>query len=393
VHVQKLSLSTFTQDGDPITITGAMEGKHPHQTLVSPASRKPDTIHAASGLVAQNDGFALLTHLNTTDPDPEEYFTPTLLRYRNASLAWSTPLGGKTVTFQMFPDTKFRANKGSLDGDLAYGENGTYAAFFRAEYYGGTAAGHGGDSIVYVDDSGARIEGPYSQTQHCGHNFGLALSTSKDIPFPAICTSDSGDVSIASSLEGEMPAVGPKRVGEMFAAEAFGGTRGSYSGMARMGMKEEYTLVWVARPEGAADDHVTRHVEVAHLGSKDSVDAGPLLVTELREGVDCFNAHVAGIDVVSVLVTWEENDISACKDFGGYGCEESKYTGTQFQFVDTSSGESSAFASTDVFVSGDIAKVGSKLCWPYVNFQWSSSKSVVDEENIVKKMSFACYNN
>ncbi|KAJ4291986.1 hypothetical protein N0V90_009885 [Kalmusia sp. IMI 367209] len=374
VHVQKVTLDTFKKDGKAITVSGAME---------------------ASGLVAHNDGFALLTHLNMTQDGPEEYWIPTVLRYKNGKQAWSTPVGGKTVTFNMFPDTKFRANKGSLDGDLKFGENGTYAAFFRAEYYGGSVAGHGGDSIVYLDDKGLRINGKYSQTQHCGHNFGIALSTSKNIPFAAVCTSDDGNISIASSSKDEMPTIGEQHPEEMFAAEAFGGTRGSYSGMVHMGTGESYLLAWVARPAGGSD-HLTRIVRVAQLSAKDTVGRGPKDVTQHQDKVDCINAHIATIDDTHALVSWEENDVSDCdgNDFNGYGCGKSRYTGTKFQIVDASgSNQGSSFSSSDVFVSGDIAKVGSKLCWPYVNMKWSSSSddTIKGTGNTVKKLSFACY--
>ena len=335
-----------------------------------------------------------------TQNDPEEYWTPTVVRYKNGKQAWSTPVGGKSVTFNMFPDTKFRANKGSLDGDLKFGGNGTYAAFFRAEYYGGSAAGHGGDSIVYLDDEGSRIDGKYSQTQHCGHNFGIALSTSDEIPFAAVCTADDGNISIASSKADNMPTIGKTHPEEMFAAEAFGGTRASYSDMVRMGSAENYLLAWVSRP-GGGSDHDTRIVRVAQMSAKDTVGQGPNDVTQHDDKIDRVNARIAAIDDSRALLTWEENDISTCgSDFNGYGCGKSNYTGTKFQIVNASgSNQGSVFSSTDVFVSGDIAKVGSNLCWPYVNMKWNSGTDDswafggTDKAaaSTVKKLSFACY--
>lgn len=332
-----------------------------------------------------------------TQTDPEEYWTPTVVRYKNGKNAWSTPVGGKAVTLNMFPDTKFRANKGSLNGDLKFGGNGTYAAFFRAEYYGGSAAGHGGDSIVYLSDDGSRIDGKYSQTQHCGHNFGIALSTSKNIPFVAVCTSDDGRISIASSTADEMPTIGKSRPEEMYAAEAFGGTRGSYSDMARIGTGDSYLLTWVSRPDGGSERD-TRIVRIAQLSAKDTVGHEPNDVTQHWSKIDCVNAHVAAIDDSRALVTWEENDVSGCgSDFTGYRCGKSKYIGTKSQIVDASaSTQGAAFASTDVFVSGDIAKVGSKLCWPYINMKWQPSTNDSWGEPTasgptVRKLSFACY--
>jgi hypothetical protein len=342
--------------------------------------------------------------------DKEEYWLPTVFRYRNGKQIWATPVGGKDH-FQM--DTNLRANKGSLDGDLAFGDNGTYAAFYRAEYYNGPVAGHGGDTIAYIDDEGSVIEGPLSFQQHCGHNFGIALSSSKDIPFASVCTADDGYLRIASNEKdkeannGQLPPIDEKRPSEMFAAEAFGGTRGSYSVMARLGAAESYLLAWVTRPAGDDSDEnkaKPRYVKVVDFNSKDTLDNAPKDVRQFATDTDCFNTHVAAFNETSALVTWEESTVFNCDS---NGCQSNTYTGTRFQMVD-SSGNSigEPLVSKDVFVSGDIAKVGSKLCWPYVNMTWDSNKNASDAYGpsgawadmwdpntpirTLKKVSFAC---
>ncbi|KAF1954754.1 hypothetical protein CC80DRAFT_566720 [Byssothecium circinans] len=303
-------------DGDAITIVDAQE---------------------ASGLVA-HDGLALLTYMNMTQSDKDEYWTPTIVK-KSSSKCSPTPASAPT--------------KAHLMATLRFGDNETYAAFFRAEYYGGTAAGHGGDSIVYLNDKGELINGKYSQTQHCGHNFGIALSASKDIPFPSVCTADDGFLRIATgqaTMGGKQPTIGKERPHEMFAAEAMGGTRGSYSNLARLGTQESYLLAWPGM--------------------------GPNDITPSKSDIDCFNAHVASFNDRKALITWEESKVSGCDAFG---CK-STYAGTNFQMVDSSAAkQGDAFTSEDVFVSGDIVKVGSKLCWPYVNMKWDSSKEATEK--------------
>ncbi|KAF2877215.1 hypothetical protein BDV95DRAFT_601630 [Massariosphaeria phaeospora] len=371
VHVQKLSTETFKAEGAAVAVDGAIE---------------------ASGLVAHNDGFALFTHFNTTTTTTSEYHIPHIVRYKASKQAWRTPVGGTTI---LQFDAHMRANKGNLDGDLAFNENSTYAAYYRTEYYGGApagAAGHGGDITAYVDANGALIASPYAAQQFCGHNFGIALAPSRDIPFPS-----------PASGAWDYPAIGAQRTPEMFTAEAFGGTRGSYSVLARLGVTELYLVAWIARPEGKGEDAL-RHVQVTPLKSKKEVGgAGPMDVTLAKADTDCFNAHVAAFGDAGALVTWEEATVKG---------EASAYTGTRFQVVDAAGkAQGAPFVSEDVFVAGDIRKVGEKLCWPYVQMKWDSDKKATaaygpygsdtwdpfgtakladTPATTVKKMSFAC---
>lgn len=55
---------------------------------------------AAGGLVAQNDGFALLTNLPVTgvsNAPPGNTPVPAVVRYKNGQQAWKTFLGGPGV--------------------------------------------------------------------------------------------------------------------------------------------------------------------------------------------------------------------------------------------------------------------------------------------------------
>jgi hypothetical protein len=56
--------------------------------------------YEAAGLVAQNDGFALLANINatgTTDLPPTGDFVTAIIRVKNGAEAWRTPLNGPGV--------------------------------------------------------------------------------------------------------------------------------------------------------------------------------------------------------------------------------------------------------------------------------------------------------
>ena len=96
-----------------------------------------------------------------------------------------------------------------LNGDLVYSEkSGLYGAYFvvtgyfnyvelRASHlrchldYTGRAAGHFGDSIEYVDDSGNLVEIPgASSAWGCSHNTGIGFEAADTPPYASVCAED-----------------------------------------------------------------------------------------------------------------------------------------------------------------------------------------------------------
>lgn len=82
VYVQPVNPTTFASNGDAVKIANAKE---------------------AGGLVAHDDGFAILVTLpvaagtDSASTPPNSYPIATLIRYKNGSQAWSTPLNGPGV--------------------------------------------------------------------------------------------------------------------------------------------------------------------------------------------------------------------------------------------------------------------------------------------------------
>jgi hypothetical protein len=77
-----VDVTTFAAVGTPFSTTG----------------------YEAAGLVAQNDGFALLATVNatgTTDIPPDSYPVISLIRVMGGVEAWRTPLNGKFIELHL----------------------------------------------------------------------------------------------------------------------------------------------------------------------------------------------------------------------------------------------------------------------------------------------------
>ncbi|KAI3398071.1 hypothetical protein diail_9935 [Diaporthe ilicicola] len=405
VHVQPIDPTTFKATGTVVTVDGGKE---------------------AGGLVAQDDGFALLTNeampSGTTNAPPDSTPVPVLYRFdASGTQKWKTWLGGPDVDnsegFMAAPD---------MNGDLVYSNaTGRYAAYTVVTAYSGSASGHFGDAINYVEDStGDRvtIEGATS-AWGCSHNTGIALEAADEPPYASICAEDQGAVWLNSKGQG-MSTVGTKISNENTTngggGESLGGMSGSYSNLARFQNSDAYIFAWVSR--GAKD--VTentwmgpgytnvqnrtngRNVAIATFSDKYTMvgkqatsevgaASGDDQVNWVTTGTkaDQSNAHVATFDKTNALVTWEEIADPFC-EFIAMGCR-GQFTGTKFQLV-TNDGSGTLvgqpLSSTDVTVAGDLVTMADgRICWPYVSMDWDLSSPVgYGAAATVTKMSFAC---
>lgn len=107
IIVQQVDVNTFTAVGSAATIPG----------------------FEASGLVAQNDGFALMatvTPAGSVDLPPNNFPIVAVIRYKNGKEAWRAPLNGPGV----HKDKGLSATP-DANGDLAYSAaSGLYGAYF-----------------------------------------------------------------------------------------------------------------------------------------------------------------------------------------------------------------------------------------------------------------------
>ncbi|KAJ5265515.1 hypothetical protein N7524_006533 [Penicillium chrysogenum] len=403
VHVQELDPTTFEATGTTVTVTGGRE---------------------AGGLVAHNDGFALLTNevmpSGTTNAPPSDTPVAVLYRYTDGKQAWKTWLGGPGVHasdgLSASPD---------MNGDLVYSESeGLYGAYFVVTDYTGDATGHYGDSIQYVTKSGEldAIAGA-SSSWGCSHNTGIAFEAADQAPFASICAEDQGAIWLNTKGQGMMNdgvKISNENTTNGASGEPMGGMSGSYSALARFADTTKYIFAWVSR--GAIDvrentwmgdgyTHVQnrtngRNVAIslftdkytkvgAQATSVVGTEDGDSQVNWVTQGSnDCSNAHAATFGASSALVTWEEISNPTC-DYIAMGCR-GQFAGTFFQEVGSDGSKvGDAFKSTDVYVAGDMVTMSDgRICWPYASMEWDLSQAVGygTTSSTTKKMSFACMN-
>lgn len=393
VHVQGVDPTTFAAVGDPVTVAKGQE---------------------AGGLVAHNDGFALLTNeVVSGEGGTENHPLAVLYRYTDGKQTFRTLLGGPGI------DSGDKLASPDINGDLVYSEKaGYYAAYIVVTSYEGSAAGHFGDAIRYITPAGEieNIAGA-SSSWGCSHNTGIAFEAADAAPFASICAEDQGAIWLNTETQG-MGNNGVKISNEHVingaSNEAMGGMSGSYSGLARFIGENSYIFSWVSRGaidlttnEWMGDGYTTsknrtnnRNVAVAAFSDKKTLIGeqatstvpsadGDSQVNWITEGDnDCSNAHAATFDGSNALISWEEISNPTCVQdaMGCYGT----FAGTKFQMVDSKGAKvGDAITSKDTYVAGDMVTMSDgRICWPYVSMDWSLDATFRGSD--VTKMSFAC---
>ncbi|WYZ45015.1 hypothetical protein EsH8_VIII_000331 [Colletotrichum jinshuiense] len=391
VHVQPIDPTTFAATGTPVTISGGEE---------------------AGGLIAHNDGFALLTN-ELLSGGPADTPIAVLYRYTNGKETFKTWLGGPNV------DGSQAMASPDINGDLVFSEKaGYYAAYIVVTAYQGDATGHFGDAIRYIDTAGklTNIAGA-SSSWGCSHNTGIAFEAADAAPFASLCAEDQGAIWLNTKTQGmgnDGVKVSNEHVINGGANEAMGGMSGSYSVLARFIGQDSYIFSWVSR--GAKDLTLNewmgtgytnsvnrtnnRNVAVALFSDKNTLVGdqatsvvgsadGDKQVNWITSGAnDCSNAHAAAFDGSKALVSWEEISDPIC-DFDAMGCRGA-FAGTKFQMVGSDGKKvGDVISSDDTYVAGDMVTMSDgRICWPYVAMDWKLDGP--QQGSPVTKVSFAC---
>ncbi|RUS15944.1 hypothetical protein BC937DRAFT_91776 [Endogone sp. FLAS-F59071] len=344
--------------------------------------------YEASGLVAHNDGFALLTRQNASTPNGET--VATLVRVKGTTIAWDVALNGPTHAV-----TGWGTSSDVLDGDLTW--NGQYyGAYFIVHGYEGGAQGHYGDSIEYVNANGQIYTGPYSNNWGCSHNEGIAILETQQLPFLTLCSNDwhTGIFLNTDTRSMSGPKISNDQTWAGYGGEPFGGEGGSYSNVAPF-ENGRYIVAWQTRgaklvSTDAQDNTVldvtarwdVHNVAISILKNKST----PLATVPLTSGgagdtnvnwitktaiVDHVNVRVAAYGKNQAVVTWEQVINPECSA----GTCTGKFVGTYFQLVDSNGAKvGSPLLTTKVTVAGDMRVMpNGDIVWPYVNVQWDPS--------------------
>ncbi|MEV4275103.1 RNA polymerase sigma factor [Actinoplanes xinjiangensis] len=322
----------------------------------------------ASGLVAHDDGFALLTR--RADPNGNTFGDSAayLLRYRDGRQAWASLLTDAGTSTPM------------LVGDLAW--NGTvYGAYFAVR----DESGHFGDRLAYRSAAGRPVAGGWGWG--CSHNTGIALAAEKKPPFASVCANDWKDGLFLNTGIG-FPRPGAARLAHAecvagYCGEPFGGDGGGYGNLVRFS-DGRYLLAWQSRgwsraTPDPADDYgylVTarwKNHNVAVTALKDSDEPAVPLTADPSTPAIRYLTSTATVDHVNVRIgrlgrdafaVWDQVAVSGCSA----GVCDGRYTGTYGQVLTATGAPVGAARKLGVQVGGDLAPLADgSLAWPFVD--------------------------
>ncbi|MFC4498178.1 MULTISPECIES: hypothetical protein [Streptomyces] len=334
----------------PLTAAGKRSGA---DTVVKGAKE-------VGGLVAHNDGFALLTRVADTNKWKET--AAAIVRYTGGKQTFRTKLTG-TASHDTAP---------LLDGQLTW--NGTkYGAYFVVHGAGGFADGHYGDKLTYVSAKGAKLSGGWGWG--CSHNEGIALHAETSGAFTSVCFDDwrSGlFVSTGIGAPDNAPVVQreqcwagycggtfPGRTGDLVKssagryATAFA-SRGAAS--AKKNPDDSSGRGWTVKPKTS-----THQVAVAFMKNRNS-GPGKAVYLTAAAGTEHVNVHVAPYGKNRLLLSWESLKNVKCSA----GTCTGTFTGTHFRLIDWNGKFQSADKVVGTRVTGDVAVLkDGALTWAY----------------------------
>jgi hypothetical protein len=338
-----------------------------HVTTLSAAGKRAgaDTVVGGAkevgGLVAHNDGFALLTRV--ADSNKWHETAAALIRYSNGKRAFLTKLTG-TASHDTAP---------VLDSQLAW--NGAkYGAYFVVHGAGGFADGHYGDKLAYLSATGAKFPGGWDWG--CSHNEGIALHPEKSGAFTSLCGDDWRSGLFVSTGIGA-PDDAPVVQHEQCWAGYCGGTFPGRSGALVKSSTGQYATAFATRGAALAKKNPadssgrgwtvtprwnTHQVEVAFLKNR-STPAGHVLLTN-APGTEHINVRIAPYGKNKLLMSWESLANPKCAD----GTCTGTFTGTHLRLIDWNGKFLTPNLVVRARIAGDIGVVpGGGLVWAYVS--------------------------
>jgi hypothetical protein len=282
----------------------------------------PDTVitgaHEIGGLVAFDNGFALLTRV--ADHNRWGETAAALIRVRDGHVAFVVKLTG-SASHDTAP---------MLDGQLSW-NGGRYAAVFTVHGAGGAQNGRWGDKMVYVSDSGRMLSG--GREWGCRGDTGRTLGWSG--PSAAYNCYDDGTASGSALTSGD--DIVQASNGSWVTALS---SRGPVS-------YRKNNLSWEITPRWSTRQAVLFFVNPG-LRTARSV-----ILTSTR-GTENVNVHVAPYGRTALLVSWES-------------VRHGTFTGTHFRLLDLTGRFLTPDLVLTVHVSGTITVLANgDLVWAFV---------------------------
>ncbi|WP_405649477.1 hypothetical protein [Streptomyces sp. NBC_00019] len=323
----------------PLTAAGKRSGS---DTIVKGAKE-------VGGLVAHNNGFALLTRVSDTNKWKET--AAAIVRYTNGEKTFQTKLTG-TATHDTSP---------TLDGQLTW--NGTkYGAYFVVHGAGGFADGHFGDKLSYLSSKGKKLSGGWSWG--CSHNEGIALHAETSGAFTSLCFDDWRSGLFVSTGIGA-PDVAPVVQREQCWAGYCGGTFAGRTGDLVKSATGRYATAFASRGAASAkknpDDSSgrgwsvtpktsTHQVAVAFMKNRNS-GPGKAVYLSTTKATDHVNVRLAPYGKDRLLLSWESVKNAKCKA----GTCTGTFAGTHLRLIDWNGKFQGADKIVNTRITGDIA--------------------------------------
>jgi hypothetical protein len=336
------------------------------------------------GLVAHNDGFALLTRV--ADSNKWKDTAAALIRYQNGKQSWRTKLTG----------TSSNDTSPTLDGQLAW--NGKkYGAYFVVHGAGGFADGHFGDKLAYVNPKGKKLSGGWGWG--CSHNEGIALRAEKTGDFTSLCFDDwrSGlFVSTGIAAPDNAPVVQREQCWAGYCGGTFAGRTGDIvksstgryatafasrgAASAKKNPEDSSGRGWTVKPKTS-----THQVALAFLKNRKTPSGKPVYLTSAK-GTEHVNVRVAPYGKDRLLVSWESLKNAKCAS----GTCTGTFTGTHFRLVDWNGKLQGADKVVKARISGDIAVLkDGTLTWAYAPVTPSYSSALNSASPTTKTLKIA----
>jgi len=305
------------------------------QSRLGPDTRVPG--YDIGGLVAQNDGFALL--LQTDDPgtplvNPNPNapgLSAMVVRYRQGSVAYLSALTGtKSIVNAAAPLRDCTPER--FDGRLAY--NGTkYGAYFTVHGCVGDAhESYYADKLAYFDDQGRPVTGGWNWG--CQINQDLRLLPEPGA-FTSLCITDTNDATNVGGLnliEEGSPDI-TRIVDEFAVANACTAQFGTVIKLA----DASYVAIWLSRggsnSEGTLPAKPANDIALIHLNPAPDYTPSAVISVTNTPSVHEVNLHAAAYGPERILVSWDSIENFKCSNDYNITCL-GQYTGTHFQLID-----------------------------------------------------------
>jgi hypothetical protein len=274
--------------------------------------------HEIGGLVAFDNGFALLTRVSDHNKWGET--AAALIRVRNGRLAFVLRLTG-SASHDTSP---------MLNGQLSW--NGSrYAAYFTVHGTSGSTNGSYGDKMVYANDSGQMMSGGWEWG--CRGDTGRTLSWQSG-SYSSACFDDS---SSSGTVGGSSDMVQSGNGRSAVALSSLGPVT-----------SKKNSLTWKVTPRWN-----THQVVVVFLAGSSSRTATSVFLTS-DASTDNINVHLAPYGKSALLVSWES-------------VKHGVFTGTHFRLIDLSGRFLTADVVLTIHVSGNIVVLSNgDLVWAFV---------------------------